>query len=305
MRASAHPRSRGENFPPRCQRSAQQRLIPAHAGKTFRRKAGFSDWPAHPRSRGENAWTARGRSTGSGSSPLTRGKRGQGDDDAHTWRLIPAHAGKTTRMRLRRRSSRAHPRSRGENKLLSRSHLQNLGSSPLTRGKHECDARYLRRSGLIPAHAGKTGSAPRRIGPRGAHPRSRGENELSVRRCQSGEGSSPLTRGKPSVTPTRVGSSGLIPAHAGKTVTAWAGLSSRRAHPRSRGENTRVMRAGWLSPGSSPLTRGKRHADSLRRPRAGLIPAHAGKTGAATGAVDRRRAHPRSRGENKETHDEQ
>ena len=131
-----------------------------------------------------------------------------------------------------------------------------------------------------------------------AHPRSRGENELSVRRCQSGEGSSPLTRGKPSVTPTRVGSSGLIPAHAGKTVTAWAGLSSRRAHPRSRGENHLRAILAAQNQGSSPLTRGKRGEGDDDAHTRRLIPAHAGKTGTRCGPRRRQQAHPRSRGEN-------
>ena len=53
--------------------------------------------------------------------------------------------------------------------------------------------------------------------------------------------------------------------------------------------------------GSSPLTRGKRLPkvrDFLRRR---LIPAHAGKTRASEGPRIRPRAHPRSRGENRDT----
>ncbi len=52
------------------------RLIPAHAGKT--RRAGTTANPsgAHPRSRGENGRLAMRAFTGAGSSPLTRGKHG-------------------------------------------------------------------------------------------------------------------------------------------------------------------------------------------------------------------------------------
>ena len=93
---------------------------------------------------------------------------------------------------------------------------------------------------------------------------------------------------------------------------------SRRAHPRSRGENAggRVSRVG--ARGSSPLTRGKRlltwatwrsqglipaHAgktDFARSPMrmSGLIPAHAGKTAPCSQAHPPCWAHPRSRGEN-------
>ena len=196
------------------------------------------------------------------------------------------------------RPIRAHPRSRGENHCAAVYAPVATGSSPLTRGKLALDSRRRRQLRLIPAHAGKTRFQLTLPGKVSAHPRSRGENELSVRRCQSGEGSSPLTRGKPSVTPTRVGSSGLIPAHAGKTVTAWAGLSSRRAHPRSRGENHLRAILAAQNQGSSPLTRGKRGEGDDDAHTRRLIPAHAGKTTYAKRQLAQVEAHPRSRGEN-------
>ena len=91
-------------------------------------------------------------------------------------------------------------------------------------------------------------------------------------------GSSPLTRGK-QWQKRRPGDQGrLIPAHAGKTCF-WSCLQARsRAHPRSRGENTdRAVRALGVA-GSSPLTRGKLDRRGRLQARAGLIPAHAGKT---------------------------
>ena len=53
--------------------------------------------------------------------------------------------------------------------------------------------------------------------------------------------------------------------------------------------------------GSSPLTRGKRREALPQRLNHGLIPAHAGKTSALTGATESWGAHPRSRGENPKT----
>ena len=50
--------------------------------------------------------------------------------------------------------------------------------------------------------------------------------------------------------------------------------------------------------GSSPLTRGKRHARVALSAADRLIPAHAGKTSTPTGRTSGRGAHPRSRGEN-------
>ena len=80
-----------------------------------------------------------------------------------------------------------------------------------------------------------------------------------------------MTRVGPTVT-------GLIPAHAGKTVGADAGVDASGAHPRSRGENDDDHLHIPSVAGSSPLTRGKRFAQGVEDVVGGLIPAHAGKT---------------------------
>ena len=92
----AHPRSRGENggssSPQRLQVGSSPltrgklfgwffsamltRLIPAHAGKTDRCPPRSLARPAHPRSRGENVGAQHLAGCVDGSSPLTRGKRG-------------------------------------------------------------------------------------------------------------------------------------------------------------------------------------------------------------------------------------
>ena len=111
-------------------------------------------------------------------------------------------------------------------------------------------------------------------------------------------GSSPLTRGKPISIAVSASGAGLIPAHAGKTrLSRWPG-SPPAAHPRSRGENACVCFERRCLTGSSPLTRGKRRCSHRSRRPAGLIPAHAGKTCQRGPSARRRRAHPRSRGEN-------
>ncbi|EDN80076.1 hypothetical protein ACTODO_00512 [Schaalia dentiphila ATCC 17982] len=70
----------------------------------------------------------------------------------------------------------------------------------------------------------------------------------------------------------------LIPAHAGKTPSWWTRRGAPPAHPRSRGENGLTALLTIPLSGSSPLTRGKRYTDITGIQRAGLIPAHAGKT---------------------------
>ena len=94
-------------------------------------------------------------------------------------------------------------------------------------------------------------------------------------------GSSPLTRGKPVRGPVRAWAWGLIPAHAGKTNEGACNTVHGRAHPRSRGENICPRCLTDQQEGSSPLTRGKPTCPSWTTTRAGLIPAHAGKTGAS------------------------
>ena len=253
---------------------------------------------AHPRSRGENKIARRFRGQRRGSSPLTRGKQ-------RLWRavpvregLIPAHAGKTARPARRSCAPRAHPRSRGENRIITGRTCVMTGSSPLTRGKLVVRVAVELPPGLIPAHAGKTSQAGLRPRPHPAHPRSRGENWGDETARTTVMGSSPLTRGKLETVVNWPRVVGLIPAHAGKTsLVRWA-LPSRWAHPRSRGENIMEQTADAHGAGSSPLTRGKRVGIDGDRAVLGLIPAHAGKTWRPTRRRPSDSAHPRSRGEN-------
>ena len=298
----AHPRSRGENPPmlfdglkslgssplTRGKRPGLAwaglgwGLIPAHAGKTGKLDDTKHALTAHPRSRGENGQPIVDLIINVGSSPLTRGKpRGQRQSTGGAW---------------------AHPRSRGENRWAVDTLGPTGGSSPLTRGKPQTGDQDDDQAGLIPAHAGKTVAAGLRPLRTGAHPRSRGENWFADAARGVAEGSSPLTRGKHRKRARLSPRLGLIPAHAGKTGRSVAHRSVRRAHPRSRGENTFHWRPQEMDPGSSPLTRGKREDRAREVLGGGLIPAHAGKTSPAAPSLSHRRAHPRSRGENRGQH---
>ena len=253
---------------------------------------------AHPRSRGENQRSGDSDRAEGGSSPLTRGKLRVFPPVGRVCGLIPAHAGKTSSVAWSPSMPRAHPRSRGENTEPTKSTPVLTGSSPLTRGKRlqgEADPVACR---LIPAHAGKTGSFETLFIKSGAHPRSRGENEIVIALVRSGTGSSPLTRGKRASARSWSRSRRLIPAHAGKTLKTASIAPVDWAHPRSRGENNQPRSWTVELGGSSPLTRGKQSAIA-RGPRlVGLIPAHAGKTRPKNRRKSASRAHPRSRGEN-------
>ena len=131
-----------------------------------------------------------------------------------------------------------------------------------------------------------------------AHPHSRGENDGPLGPSVGLLGSSPLTRGKRQLAGVRDGLRGLIPTHAGKTLSARAIARCSTAHPHSRGENLLITPAQTLLGGSSPLTRGKRRGNGAHPLRVGLIPTHAGKTWPVDRGDPDRRAHPHSRGEN-------
>ena len=200
-------------------------LIPAHAGKTSFDGYECGLRGAHPRSRGENWLLVALRVGVEGSSPLTRGKRGEGEQGGPLAGLIPAHAGKTARLPHLARARRAHPRSRGENFTFGLSNRVVTGSSPLTRGKRGRASARSSLRGLIPAHAGKTRALTQVSEHERAHPRSRGENYGTSGVPFCAMGSSPLTRGKRAWALAGVPLPRLIPAHAGKT---------RRPRPRRR-----------------------------------------------------------------------
>ena len=175
------PLTRGKQ-PPARRRRVPGGLIPAHAGKTPTCPSSTRAERAHPRSRGENRHGLDTRRRQAGSSPLTRGKplvKGRALEET---RLIPAHAGKTSRHEPWRPSGPAHPRSRGENDTAQNARIQASGSSPLTRGKRRGPSTGVQVCRLIPAHAGKTPKNRAESAGCMAHPRSRGENDSWIRR---------------------------------------------------------------------------------------------------------------------------
>ena len=172
---------------------------------------------AHPRSRGENVAQSIWVMSPRGSSPLTRGKHLASDPRDHSRGLIPAHAGKTNAGAAFCRSVRAHPRSRGENRAPGLATTAHDGSSPLTRGKPAMCVAGHAITRLIPAHAGKTFPIRAVLTNNWAHPRSRGENQISAHLQRAYNGSSPLTRGKREHGADAPRRERLIPAHAGKT----------------------------------------------------------------------------------------
>ena len=213
-----------------------------------------------------------------GSSPLTRGARGQSNHHAHRNGLIPARAGNTKVSYPFVELMGAHPRSRGEHHRSKNFRMTVRGSSPLARGTrgHSCPSEVI--FGLIPARAGNTSSRSRFCSTMRAHPRSRGEHGLSKAPPRCWTGSSPLARGTHHPGRTQAPRQGLIPARAGNTLQHVNHRSGSRAHPRSRGEHIDSHDELKYLAGSSPLARGTQRTRHGGRYQPGLIPARAGNT---------------------------
>ena len=225
-----------------------------------------------------------------------RGGPGEGSrKDCCRW-LIPARAGRTPPATLSTPRSSAHPRSCGADRDDPAGDVLDPGSSPLVRGGPPPRCPRNPPPGLIPARAGRTDDEDVLHVGDGAHPRSCGADAFTYSQLTDGGGSSPLVRGGPSASSSRLSRSRLIPARAGRTNRTRVGRLKSGAHPRSCGADCICIRRVWRVHGSSPLVRGgPPSVDSGRRVH-GLIPARAGRTWSMTRLTISRRAHPRSCG---------
>ena len=111
-------------------------IIPAHAGFTAGRPRVSSPRADHPRTRGVYAMKNLTGGVIGGSSPHTRGLRGEGPRPVRRPGISPAHAGFTRGWAGRRTPSTDHPRTRGVYRWRSRMLERERGSSPHTRGLH-------------------------------------------------------------------------------------------------------------------------------------------------------------------------
>ena len=138
---------------------------------------------------------------------------------------------------------------------------------------------------------------PRPCGGWSAHPRSRGEHLRCGADAAFRSGSSPLARGTFTSTQIQGSTVRLIPARAGNISACAAWAASLTAHPRSRGEHSRLVVCGVSVGGSSPLARGTFTGDRAKSEVLRLIPARAGNIRPRAARWFDSAAHPRSRGE--------
>ena len=173
--SESSPRMRGK--PHRVpEHDALVRIIPAHAGQTHACYHPDRDRTDHPRACGANTTPMLNTALRAGSSPRMRGKRVVYRRSYGLERIIPAHAGQTTRPAGRPDSRPDHPRACGANASEGDMRGFDAGSSPRMRGKRERQGTADRFCRIIPAHAGQTDAMDRTGFPHPDHPRACGAN---------------------------------------------------------------------------------------------------------------------------------
>ena len=253
-------------------------IIPAHAGNTTCSTHSSARYRDHPRACGEHEGRTRDELAEMGSSPRMRGTPGWRLARHGGYGIIPAHAGNTHVVSNARCNVRDHPRACGEHlghKLLPGN---SGGSSPRMRGTRWLFLMLPPFLGIIPAHAGNTGTPSPTSSTCGDHPRACGEHYPLPPLPFMSLGSSPRMRGTlPNCLRSEV-QHGIIPAHAGNTVYITDPDMLNGDHPRACGEHRQRLGGPLGTEGSSPRMRGTRRPYLHAVVKSGIIPAHAGNT---------------------------
>ena len=192
-------------------------------------------------------------------------------------RITPAHAGKSYACHKITTLYRDHPRACGEKGGLSAPAMASSGSPPRMRGKGAVVRRAAGRSGITPAHAGKSLQYSSQNSLARDHPRACGEKNFFAISKHLHEGSPPRMRGKVRTSPGEGGGIGITPAHAGKSIGKNVTEASTEDHPRACGEKSSALSTTTSFRGSPPRMRGKVHLFFRERCGNGITPARAGK----------------------------
>ena len=155
MRSGSPPRVRGKRIAQKFEKE-DLGIIPARAGKTWRRIQTGARSRDHPRACGENFMPYHAPYFVKGSPPRVRGKPGGRRGCDLTQGITPARAGKTLLPLLLFGSSQDHPRACGENLLFDSGIRFSGGSPPRVRGKRQELFQSAAGRRITPARAGKT-----------------------------------------------------------------------------------------------------------------------------------------------------
>ncbi len=165
------------------------------------------------------------------------------------------------------------------------------------RGTLQCCQGVRKRPGIIPAYAGNTCFEIAQAEYVRDHPRVCGEHKIIRSLVTARGGSSPRMRGTLKFLQSYYGSTGIIPAYAGNTLTSGSLDPGSGDHPRVCGEHRPVVLLLGEDSGSSPRMRGTPKLGWYLRFWRGIIPAYAGNTVRALTRPTAAWDHPRVCGE--------
>ena len=267
------PRMRGSRLASALPRTSAG-IIPAHAGLTRPTAALAVAHRDHPRACGAHVRPILSLNSRWGSSPRMRGSPTCLRIAVRAGGIIPAHAGLTAVCCFLLFSCRDHPRACGAHPVSPFRCAPRPGSSPRMRGSRNVTYNRAITNGIIPAHAGLTPQARPYPHSKRDHPRACGAHPYIL----SAAGSSPRMRGSLFGSLCKHILKGIIPAHAGLTLTKVARILDLRDHPRACGAHVILPSNNQRRLGSSPRMRGSLRLLQGCHSLQGIIPAHAGLT---------------------------
>ena len=196
-------------------------------------------------------------SIGLGSPPRRRGKDQPLINDAKSWGITPAWAGKRPAVWSSKSKNGDHPRVGGEKFERWLNYGYGRGSPPRGRGKVEEYEDCIINPRITPAWAGKSSWRLPFSSIFEDHPRVGGEKSQVFDLNQCHRGSPPRGRGKGCLfrpCPRRIG---ITPAWAGKRLQHTVGNPAGQDHPRVGGEKKKGGSPEKSGLGSPPRGRGK------------------------------------------------
>ena len=171
-------------------------ITPAHAGKSNKIASECTPMQDHPRTCGEKYTKKKKKADENGSPPHMRGKGRRIKKMFPKVRITPAHAGKSNKIASECTPMQDHPRTCGEKGLAVKVCSPRKGSPPHMRGKAFAKLSAKQKTGITPAHAGKSPQDKRCNHTYRDHPRTCGEKYTKYLTEWEYQGSPPHMRGK-------------------------------------------------------------------------------------------------------------